>query len=148
MDINRFTEKAQSALRDAQGLAVRLGHQQIDVEHVLMALLDQERGLAPAILNKADVSPEALKIRVQRELERDEVTVLRLLHGQPVVLQLWPGSWPTEIQSDPNGKFGLRQVALEQQDWVAMLAIGQIGFDRQRSRLMAKGKEPPNYGEQ
>src|SRR5436305_5790410 len=70
MDINRFTEKAQEALQAAQRLGVRLGYQQIDVEHVLMALLDQERGLAPAILNKAEVSPEAVKIRVQRELER------------------------------------------------------------------------------
>src|SRR5262245_59441550 len=70
MDINRFTEKAQGALRDAQALAVRLGHQQIDVEHVLMALLDQENGLAPAILSKADISVDALKIRVHRDLER------------------------------------------------------------------------------
>src|SRR5207249_11031833 len=44
--------------------------QQIDVEHVLLALLDQERGLVPAILGKADVSADALKIRVQQELER------------------------------------------------------------------------------
>src|SRR5947209_6958925 len=70
MDPNRLTEKAQEALRNAQSTAVRMGHQQIDVEHLLLALLDQEQGLVPAILNKADVSPEALKIRVQRELER------------------------------------------------------------------------------
>jgi ATP-dependent Clp protease ATP-binding subunit ClpB len=70
MDINRFTEKAQSALRDAQTIAVRLGHQQVDVEHVLLAMLDQENGLAPAILGKADISADALKIRVHREIER------------------------------------------------------------------------------
>ncbi len=70
MDPNKLTEKAQAALRDAQGLAVRMGHQQIDVEHVLLALLDQEQGLVPAVLSKADISPEALKIRVQQELER------------------------------------------------------------------------------
>jgi ATP-dependent Clp protease ATP-binding subunit ClpB len=70
MDINRFTEKAQSALRDSQALAVRFGQQQIDVEHLLLALLDQENGLAPAILSKADISPDALKIRVHREVER------------------------------------------------------------------------------
>src|SRR5262249_31533874 len=55
---------------DAEGRAVRLGNQQIDVEHVLLALLDQEGGLAPAILAKADISPEALKIRAHREVER------------------------------------------------------------------------------
>jgi ATP-dependent Clp protease ATP-binding subunit ClpB len=70
VDINRMTEKAQEALRNAQGLAVRMGQQQIDVEHVLLSLLDQERGLVPAVLAKADVSADALKIRVQREVER------------------------------------------------------------------------------
>src|SRR5947209_5154416 len=70
MDPNRLTEKAQEALRSAQSTAVRMGHQQIDVEHLLSALLDQEQGLVPAVLNKADVSPEALKVRVQQELER------------------------------------------------------------------------------
>ncbi|HTK78050.1 MAG TPA: Clp protease N-terminal domain-containing protein, partial [Gemmataceae bacterium] len=70
MDINRMTEKAQEALREAQALAVRVGHQQIEVEHVLLALLDQDRGLVASVLGKADVSVDALKIRVQRELER------------------------------------------------------------------------------
>src|SRR4051794_38559061 len=53
MDINRFTEKAQEAIRSAQSKAVRYGQQQIDVEHLLAALFEQENGLAPSILNKA-----------------------------------------------------------------------------------------------
>src|SRR5689334_5298040 len=70
MDLNRFTEKAQQAVLAAKNIAVRMNHQQIEVEHLLLALLDQEQGLVPAILNKADISPEAMKIRVQQELER------------------------------------------------------------------------------
>ncbi len=70
MDLNQFTEKAREALAGAQKLAARLNNQQIDVEHVLMALLDQEKGLTPAILNKAGVSVDALTIKLQRELER------------------------------------------------------------------------------
>jgi ATP-dependent Clp protease ATP-binding subunit ClpB len=70
MDINRFTEKAQEALRGAQKLAVRFSQQQIDVEHLLLALLDQENGLAPAILSKAGLSVDALRIKAQRELEK------------------------------------------------------------------------------
>jgi ATP-dependent Clp protease ATP-binding subunit ClpB len=70
MDINRFTEKAREALQGAQKLAIRLSHQQIDIEHLLVSLLDQEGGLTPAILKKAGVAPEALTIRVQRELEK------------------------------------------------------------------------------
>jgi len=40
------------------------------VEHLLLALLDQERGLAASLLSKGDISVEALKLRVQRELEK------------------------------------------------------------------------------
>ena len=70
MDLNRFTEKAQQALAGAQKLAARLHHQQIDVEHVLLSLLDQEKGLTAAVLNKAGVSVDALTIKVQQYLEK------------------------------------------------------------------------------
>src|SRR5438046_2735869 len=70
MDINRFTEKTQEALAAAQRLATRLGQPQVDVEHLLLALLDEDQGLAPAIFNKTDISVDALKLRLQRELER------------------------------------------------------------------------------
>jgi ATP-dependent Clp protease ATP-binding subunit ClpB len=70
MDLNRFTEKAQQALSSAQTKAVRYSHQQVDVEHLMAALLDQERGLATSILNKAEVNVDGLKRRVEQELER------------------------------------------------------------------------------
>jgi len=70
MDINRFTEKLQEGIRSAQSKAVRYGHQQIDVEHLLSALLEQEGGLAPSILAKAGIQIEPLTRRVEAELER------------------------------------------------------------------------------
>ncbi|MFM8273129.1 MAG: Clp protease N-terminal domain-containing protein, partial [Gemmata sp.] len=70
MDLNQFTEKAQQALAGAQKLAARFSHQQIDVEHAILSLLDQEKGLAPAILAKAGVSADAVTLKVQRELEK------------------------------------------------------------------------------
>src|SRR5262249_38122312 len=70
MDINRFTESAQQGLSAAQTKAARYGNQQVDVEHLLPALLDQERGLASSILNKAEIHTDALKQRVGQELER------------------------------------------------------------------------------
>ena len=66
MDFNKFTEKLQEAIRAAQSVAVRHGNQQIDVEHLLLALLQQEGGLAPSILNKADINVTALRNRVQQ----------------------------------------------------------------------------------
>jgi ATP-dependent Clp protease ATP-binding subunit ClpB len=70
MDLNRFTEKAQEALSAAQSKAIRSSHQQVDVEHLLAALLEQERGLAASILTRASVPLEVLQRRVDQELDR------------------------------------------------------------------------------
>src|SRR3954454_23421328 len=70
MDQNNFTEKSLEALSAAQRLAAKFQHQQVDVEHLLLALLDQERGLAGSILTKAEVPVDGLKLKVQRELEK------------------------------------------------------------------------------
>ena len=70
MDFNRFTEKMQDGVRAAQTVAQQHGNQQIEVEHLLLALLDQEGGLARSILNKADVKVDALRTRVQQEIDR------------------------------------------------------------------------------
>ncbi|HZI46832.1 MAG TPA: Clp protease N-terminal domain-containing protein, partial [Pyrinomonadaceae bacterium] len=70
MDLNRLTEKAQEALRAAQSEATRLGHQQIDVEHFLLAMLQQEGGLARSILDKSAVDPDLVRTRVEAELAR------------------------------------------------------------------------------
>src|SRR5580658_8856034 len=70
MDFNRFTEKLQEGLRSAQSLATRHGQQQLEVEHLLLALLEQEGGLAQSILLKADVNLPALHSRLQQEVDR------------------------------------------------------------------------------
>ena len=70
MDFNRFTEKLQDAFRAAQSKAARSNHQQIDVEHLLLALLEQEGGLAPNLLLKADIKLESLHTRLAQEVEK------------------------------------------------------------------------------
>jgi ATP-dependent Clp protease ATP-binding subunit ClpB len=70
MDFNRLTEKSQEAIRQAQSLATRYGNQQVDVEHLFLALLEQEGGLAPSILLRAGVPVEALHKRVEQEVDK------------------------------------------------------------------------------
>src|SRR3954465_3581861 len=70
MDINRFTQKSQEAITSAHTKAARVGHQQVDVEHLLASLLEQEGGLAGSILTKSGVSADGLKRRVEQELDR------------------------------------------------------------------------------
>jgi ATP-dependent Clp protease ATP-binding subunit ClpB len=70
MDLNRLTEKAQDAIRQAQSLAQRGGQSQIDVEHLAAALLSQDGGVVPRIIEKAGGTPAALVQRLRQALER------------------------------------------------------------------------------
>ncbi|OLB93748.1 MAG: ATP-dependent chaperone ClpB [Candidatus Rokubacteria bacterium 13_1_40CM_68_15] len=70
MDLNRLTEKAQDVIRQAQSLAQRHGHQQIDAEHLAVALLTQDGGVAGRVVEKAGGNPAALAQRLQQALER------------------------------------------------------------------------------
>ena len=70
MDPNRLTQKCQEAIHDAQGLAVRYGHQETDGEHLLLALLQQPEGLVPRLLTKMDVPVEPLRGELEAELDK------------------------------------------------------------------------------
>jgi ATP-dependent Clp protease ATP-binding subunit ClpB len=69
MDPNRLTEKTQEALHDAQTKALRYGHTEVDVEHLLLALLDQSEGLIPRLLMRAEVDSDSLHAALDRHLE-------------------------------------------------------------------------------
>ncbi|MCW3001017.1 MAG: ATPase domain protein, partial [Conexibacter sp.] len=70
MDPNRLTQKSQEALHDAQTKALRYGHTEIDVDHLLLALLEQSDGLVPRLLTRLDVGIEDLRTALQQQLER------------------------------------------------------------------------------
>ncbi len=69
MDLNKFTQKAQSALIEAQQLASELSHQTIEPAHLLLALLRQDQGVVPAIVTKVAGSPAALRDEIQKDLD-------------------------------------------------------------------------------
>ena len=70
MDLNRLTQKSQEALHDAQTVALRFGHTEVDGEHVLLALLDQHEGLITPLLGQAGADPTQLRAAVEAELAR------------------------------------------------------------------------------
>ncbi len=70
MDLNRLTEKLQEALHGAQTLATRRNHQGVDVEHVLAALVEQQEGLAVALLAAAGIAPSAVREGIEQELHK------------------------------------------------------------------------------
>jgi ATP-dependent Clp protease ATP-binding subunit ClpB len=70
MNINRFTDKSQDALREAQSVATRRRHQGVDVEHLLLALLEPADGVASAVLAAVGANVPRLKEQLTRELDR------------------------------------------------------------------------------
>jgi ATP-dependent Clp protease ATP-binding subunit ClpB len=70
VDINRLTQKSQEALHEAQSIATRLGHTEVDGEHLLLALIDQPEGLVPRLLTQLDVNIPAIRNDLENELAR------------------------------------------------------------------------------
>ena len=70
MNNEQFTQKSQEAIQMAQQTALRYSHQNVDVPHLLLALLEQEGGLVPRILETAGVNATAVKTDVENLLDR------------------------------------------------------------------------------
>src|SRR5438552_1899390 len=136
MNTERFTEKAEEALQGAKKLAEKFGQQEIDVEHLFLALLDQDDGLAVKALEKfgKDLTKYARENKLDPVIGRDEevrrvIQVLsRRTKNNPVLIGE-PGVGKTAIveglaqriiKNDvPEGLKGKRVVALDMGSMVA-----------------------------
>ncbi len=85
MNVNRFTEKAQEGLAGAQQIAERYNHNQVETEHLLLALLEQSDGLAPQIFARIGIDPELMRQRIEGELSR-----LPKVYGAPGQVYMSP----------------------------------------------------------
>jgi ATP-dependent Clp protease ATP-binding subunit ClpB len=70
MDLAKFTQMSRQAVADAQGIARRLNHTEVDTWHLLSALVGQEQGIVPGLVEKLGITASALQLAVDRELER------------------------------------------------------------------------------
>jgi ATP-dependent Clp protease ATP-binding subunit ClpB len=70
MNVNRYTERTQEALVEAQTIAGRKHNTQVEQVHVLLALLDQDGGVATSILRRLEVDLPLLKAQVEVEVDR------------------------------------------------------------------------------
>jgi ATP-dependent Clp protease ATP-binding subunit ClpB len=70
MDPNKLTLKAQEALQEAKSIAEKKHHQQIEVEHLLSALLAQKDGIVIPILQKLGANPDLIHSQLENELNR------------------------------------------------------------------------------
>ena len=70
MDMNKLTQKSQEALYEAQNIAVRRGHQEVDADNLTLALLTQDQGLIPRLFEKMNLPAESLAGAVENELNK------------------------------------------------------------------------------
>ena len=70
MRFDKFTLKAQDALQNSQELASKKGHQQIDPEHLLYAILEQKDGIIPSMLVKIGVNEGNILSELDETLDK------------------------------------------------------------------------------
>ena len=70
MDSNQLTQMSRQAVTDAQAEARRRSHNEVDTWHLLYALLAQEAGIVPALIEKLGLTVSALQLAAERELDR------------------------------------------------------------------------------
>ncbi len=70
MDMNRYTEKTQEALLRAQRLAGEYGNPQIDPEHMLLSLLEQEDGVVPQVILRIGSDPQRMRTDLEQVIAR------------------------------------------------------------------------------
>ncbi|PSJ31893.1 protein disaggregation chaperone [Peptostreptococcus russellii] len=70
MNVEKMTIRVQNALNEAFAEAVKNNNQQVDVIHLLYALMDQEDGLIPNIIEKMNISVDALKDSLANEMKK------------------------------------------------------------------------------
>ena len=70
MNLQKFTQKSLEAIQNAQSNAVEYGNPQLDQQHLLLALLQQEDGLIPQLLQKMNVNVNGLTQAVENEVKR------------------------------------------------------------------------------
>ena len=77
MNIEKMTVRVQNSLNEAYDIAVKNHNQQVDVIHLLSALVNQEDGLIPNILEKMNISVSSLNNSINIELSK-----LPQIHGE------------------------------------------------------------------
>ncbi len=126
MDLNRMTQKSQEAIVAAQNLAAEHGHQAIDTEHIIAALMDQEGGIAARLVERASVDVAALRDGIARALDR-----IPKVSG--------PGVQPGQIYVTP----GLNQVIQAADKEAKQLKDDYISVEHLLLAVLKQAKDSP-----
>ena len=70
MDIEKFTDKARESIGEAQSIAAGMGHQEVDTGHLALALVRQDKGIVPNILQRMGVHVQAFDVALEEMLRK------------------------------------------------------------------------------
>lgn len=70
MNMNKLTQKSQEAFYEAQNIAIKNGHQEVDSEHLALALISQENGLIPKLIDRMSLPSENIKNALELDLRK------------------------------------------------------------------------------
>lgn len=124
MDIQSMTSKLQEAIIQAKDLAVSMNHQQMESEHVLLALLQQEDGLGKRILSKLNIDVPMLIMEMKNLLKSKpeisgttDVYIEKSLQKVFQKAEEWKGRWQDEYLSVEHVLLGLFDPAIHHLQW-------------------------------
>lgn len=126
----RFTEKAEAALNESQGIAEELGHTYIGTEHILLSLLYDEFCAASFILRKNNVTLERIRNAVKEYSGTGERTELSSRDMTPRCRKILEGAF--ELAEKSTGVIGTEHILLslvEERDSVAIKLLRTVGAD-------------------
>jgi len=126
MNLNQFTQKVQEALAEAQNVAVEHKHQQIDAEHLLMALLKLPEGLLPRFFQKMEIPVASFVQGLEESLRK-----LPQVSG--------PGVQPGSIYVTPR----LNQVLVRAQEEAKRLKDEYVSAEHVLLALLEEGPKTP-----
>jgi len=88
MDPNRLTQKTQEALTAAHSISTKLGHPEIDVEHLVLAMVEQPEGVTRRLLARMEIEPESVTDALRSHLQkRPSVRGPGAEHGKMLIAQ-------------------------------------------------------------
>ncbi|MDA8083159.1 MAG: ATP-dependent chaperone ClpB [Nitrospiraceae bacterium] len=128
--MDKFTVKSQEAIQNSQRLAEQKGHQQIDVEHLLWVLLDDEEGVASQILKRVGINTVLLKKDLEQYLDR-----LPKVLGSTAVGQIYITQRLKEVLAKAQ-----KEAEHLKDEYVSVehLLMAVVGTDGQASELLKK----------
>jgi len=136
MKPERFTEQAQEAIAASQQLVGELHHSQWDVEHVLLALLQQEKGLVGDILRDLGVDVEAVKREVTAVLEKMPRVAYETaqIYATPRINALFRAAdaEATRLQDEFIGTEHLLIAVISEEKGEAAAILHRLGIDQEK----------------